>query len=69
MGQGKLRRFLLAPIPDSNNFFRAASELMQVPARACGHHHLNQLSADDLTTWNRGMAHLTGIRYGGVSLD
>jgi glutamate synthase domain-containing protein 2 len=51
-----------------NNFFRAATEFMQVLARACGHHHLNHLSADDLTTWKREMAHLTGIRYGGVSL-
>jgi glutamate synthase domain-containing protein 2 len=52
-----------------NNFFRASTELMQVMARACGHSHLNQLSVDDLTTWKRDMAHLTGIRYGGVSLD
>jgi glutamate synthase domain-containing protein 2 len=52
-----------------NNFFRAATELMQVMARACGHNHLGQLSVDDLTTWKREMAHLTGIQYGGVSLD
>jgi glutamate synthase domain-containing protein 2/nitrite reductase/ring-hydroxylating ferredoxin subunit len=52
-----------------NNFFRASTELMQVMARACGHNHLNQLSVDDLTTWKREMAHLTGIQYGGVSLD
>jgi hypothetical protein len=24
---------------------------------------------DDLTTWKSEMAHLTGIQYGGVSLD
>jgi glutamate synthase domain-containing protein 2 len=52
-----------------NNFFRAATELMQVMARACGHDHLDQFVVDDLTTWNREMAHLTGIAYGGVSLD
>ncbi len=52
-----------------NNFFRAATELMQVMARACGHSSLNQFSVDDLTTWKRDMAHLTGIGYGGVSLD
>jgi glutamate synthase domain-containing protein 2 len=52
-----------------NNFFRASTELIQVLARACGHDHLNQLSPDDLTTWKREMAHLTGIAYGGVSLD
>jgi glutamate synthase domain-containing protein 2 len=52
-----------------NNFFRASTELMQVLARACGHRHLSQLAVDDLTTWKREMAHLTGIQYGGVSLD
>jgi len=52
-----------------NNFFRASTELMQVMARACGHGHLGEFSRDDLTTWKREMAHLTGIRYGGVSLD
>jgi hypothetical protein len=52
-----------------DNFFRAATELMQVLARACGHHRLSEFNADDLTTWKREMAHLTGISYGGVSLD
>jgi glutamate synthase domain-containing protein 2 len=52
-----------------NNFFRASTELMQVMARACGHDHLNKFCIDDLTTWDREMAHLTGIAYGGVSLD
>jgi glutamate synthase domain-containing protein 2/nitrite reductase/ring-hydroxylating ferredoxin subunit len=51
-----------------NSFFRAATELMQVMARACGHNHLDQFTIDDLTTWKREMAHLTGIAYGGVSL-
>jgi glutamate synthase domain-containing protein 2 len=52
-----------------DNFFRAATELMQVMARGCGHDHLNQFCVDDLTTWRREMARLTGISYGGVSLD
>ncbi|MDJ0863364.1 MAG: glutamate synthase-related protein [Gammaproteobacteria bacterium] len=52
-----------------SSFFRSATELAQVMARACGHTHLNQFCIDDLTTWNREMAHLTGIAYGGVSLD
>ena len=29
--------------------------------------HLNQLRADDLTSWNREMAYLTGVRYAGVT--
>lgn len=48
------------------NYFEASVHLMQVLARACGHAHLNQFSLDDLTTYNRDMAYLTGIRYGGV---
>ena len=52
-----------------NNFFRAAAEIMKVMARACGHDHLSDFCIDDLTTWRREMAHLTGIAYGGVSLD
>jgi glutamate synthase domain-containing protein 2 len=50
-----------------NNFLRATTELMQVMARACGHHHLKQFCMDDLTTWQKEMAELTGIRYGGIS--
>jgi glutamate synthase domain-containing protein 2 len=52
-----------------NNFFRASTELMQVMARACGHDHLSKFCIDDLTTFDREMAHLTGIGYAGVSLD
>ena len=50
-----------------NNFFRASTELMQVMARACGHDDLAKFCVDDLTTWKREMADLTGIDYGGVS--
>ena len=48
------------------NFFEASVELMQVMARACGHDHLSKFNADDLTTWKRDMAELSGVRYGGV---
>ncbi|MGI9621781.1 MAG: glutamate synthase-related protein [Acidimicrobiales bacterium] len=50
-----------------HRFFAASTELMGVLARACGHTHLNQLCTDDLTTFDREMAHLTGITYGGVN--
>ena len=50
-----------------NRFFRASVELMQVLARACGHTHLNQFCIDDLTTWKRDMAYLSGVSYGGVT--
>ena len=36
-------------------------------ARACGHDHLNKFTLEDLTTFDRDMAHLTGIAYGGVN--
>ncbi|WP_037265697.1 glutamate synthase-related protein [Roseivivax halodurans] len=47
-------------------FFAAATELMQVMARACGHDHVAKFEARDLTTWKREMAELSGIAYGGV---
>ena len=49
-----------------SNFFNAAVELMQVMARACGHHHLNQFTLEDLATFDREMAALAGVRYGGI---
>jgi len=49
-----------------HNFFNASTELMQVMARACGHHHLNQFNKEDLATWHREMAWLSGVKYGGV---
>ncbi len=48
------------------NFFEASVELMQVMARACGHDHLSKFRLEDLTTWKRDMAHLSGVAYGGV---
>ena len=50
-----------------SNFFKASTELMQVMARACGHSHFNQFTPDDLATWNRDMAYLSGVRYSGVT--
>jgi methylamine---glutamate N-methyltransferase subunit C len=50
------------------NFFAASVELMQVMARACGHDHLSKFELDDLTTWKREMAELSGVPYGGVGL-
>ncbi|MFT4975088.1 MAG: glutamate synthase domain-containing protein 2 [Myxococcota bacterium] len=48
------------------NYFNATVELMAVMARACGHRKLSDLCVDDLTTWKRDIAYLTGVRYGGV---
>ena len=47
-------------------YLAATVELMQVLARACGHAHLNEFQLDDLTTWKRDIAYLSGVRYAGV---
>lgn len=49
-----------------NRYLEATTELMQVLARACGHAHLNQFAPDDLTTWKRDIAELTGIPFAGL---
>lgn len=48
-------------------FLQASVSLMQILARACGHDHLRKLEVADLTTFDREIHHLTGVRYGGVS--
>ncbi len=49
------------------NYLAATIALMKILARACGHDHLNDFCHDDLTTWKRDIACLTGIRYAGVT--
>jgi glutamate synthase domain-containing protein 2 len=48
-----------------HNFFIASTELMKVMARACGHDALSKFSKDDLATWNRELACLSGVNYSG----
>ncbi len=48
------------------NFFKATVHLMQILARACGHDQLSGFNTNDLTTWKRDIAHLTGVAYAGV---
>jgi glutamate synthase domain-containing protein 2 len=50
-------------------FLKASVELMTVMARACGHTHLNQFNADDITTWKQEMANLTGVPFAGVGAE
>ncbi len=47
-------------------FLNASVELMAILARACGHNSLQGFNINDLTSFDRDMAYLTGIRYGGV---
>lgn len=48
------------------NFFHASTDLMKVMARACGHDSLSGFNQDDLTTFNRNMADLSGVTYAGM---
>jgi glutamate synthase domain-containing protein 2 len=48
-------------------FFEASVELMTVIARATGNRRLADMQIEDLTTFKRDMADLTGVAYGGVS--
>jgi glutamate synthase domain-containing protein 2 len=47
-------------------WFEATTELMTVLARAMGHHRLSDFCLDDLTTFHRDLAYLSGVPYGGV---
>lgn len=50
-----------------SRFLTASVSLMQVMARACGHDALSKFNSNDLTTWKREMALLSGVRFGGVT--
>ena len=47
-------------------FMGASVDLMKVMARACGHDHLKQFNEQDITTWSKQMADLSGVKFGGV---
>lgn len=47
-------------------FFTSTVELMKVMARACGHVHLQDFHLEDITTFDRQVADLTGIAFAGV---
>lgn len=49
------------------NFMVSSVELMQVMAKACGHDHLNQLNRNDLSTFKKEMAELSGVRFAGIT--
>lgn len=48
-------------------FLQSSTELMQVMARACGHHALSDFNPRDLATWHREMALLSGVEYAGLT--
>ncbi|MBV7379310.1 glutamate synthase-related protein [Maritimibacter dapengensis] len=48
-------------------FFDASTQMMSALARACGHSALSEFRPFDITTFDRDMAALTGIRFAGVA--
>lgn len=49
-----------------HRFFRTAVDLMVVLARACGHRRLADFELDDLVTFDRDFAYLSGVPYAGA---
>jgi glutamate synthase domain-containing protein 2 len=49
-----------------HNFLAGSVHLMSVLARACGHASVADFSPEDLVTWKRDIADLTGVRFAGV---
>lgn len=47
-------------------FLRSAVDLMVVLARACGHRRLADFDLDDLVTFDRDFAYLSGVPYAGA---
>jgi glutamate synthase domain-containing protein 2 len=47
-------------------FFGAAVDLMKELAAACGHERLADFAVSDLTAFDRHLADLAGVEYGGV---
>jgi len=64
----ELRRLLDVQTGAENlaRYFGASVELMQVLARACGHNNLSSFRHEDITTWKREMADLSGVRFAGM---
>jgi glutamate synthase domain-containing protein 2 len=46
-------------------FLEASTDLMKILARACGHQNLSEFGRDDIATWDKEIAELTGIPYSG----
>ncbi|MGV9802291.1 glutamate synthase-related protein [Mycobacterium sp. NPDC003449] len=50
-----------------DRYLRSAVHLMTVLARACGHRRLADFTLDDLVTFDRDFAYLSGVPYAGVT--
>ena len=47
------------------DFLTSSVDLIKVMARACGHTHVSRFNRDNLATWSRAMADLSGVEYAG----
>ena len=50
-------------------FFMVSTELMKIMARACGHDSLSKFNSEDLATWHRDLAYVSGVRYSGMTSE
>jgi glutamate synthase domain-containing protein 2 len=50
------------------HFFANSVGLMKVMARACSHTHTNQFNINDVATWKKEMAELSGVPFAGVKV-
>ena len=48
------------------NFFENSTHLISVMARACGNDDVNKFNQNDITTWKKEMADLSGISFWGA---
>ena len=59
------RLIIEASAQQLNNYLRSANELIKVVARACGYDHIQKFTLNDLSTFDRDIHFLTGIKYAG----
>lgn len=62
----RARLMVEASAKQLKNYLEATVSLMTVLARACGHDHLSKFNRDDLTTWKKDVAELSGVGFAGV---
>lgn len=48
------------------NYFEATNNLIRVVARACGYDDVTKFNQEDLSTYDRDIHFLTGIKYAGI---
>jgi hypothetical protein len=65
-GDGAESAGLVVLVCSDDRYLRSVVQLMVVLARACGHHRLSDFELDDLATFDRDFAYLSGVPYAGA---